>query len=353
VYGLLSLAFRLLFVRKFWNLEKLTTTNHILLSLARTAEQKGLDVLCLLNKANIDPGFLQAPHLRISTQKLADFVRFISNELQDENLGLCPYPARPGTFFTMGELVIHQPNLDSALRRGLRFFDQVVDGYKMELVVEGETASLILYQPYLDMDPDHLLTDLILLAFHRFFSWLIGDNIVLLSTHFTYSPPAYIDEYKFLFPSHHHFFQAHSSFSFHVSFLQKPVIQNKKTLKTFMYQCPAILFLRPRSDKSLATRVHKLIQKNMENGMPDLKRVAEWLSMSNRTVRRKLKEEGTSFQALKDLVRRDVAIDHLVQHALPVGTVAERLGYSEPGVFVRAFKKWTGTTPGTYRKYYR
>ena len=70
--------------------------------------------------------------------------------------------------------------------------------------------------------------------------------------------------------------------------------------------------------------------------------------MSPQTLRRHLREEGTSFQELKDHLRRDLAIYQLGSD-LPIQRIAERLGFSEPSAFHRAFKKWTGLTPGAYR----
>ena len=82
---------------------------------------------------------------------------------------------------------------------------------------------------------------------------------------------------------------------------------------------------------------------------PDLEAVARHLHVSPQTLRRHLREEGTSFQALKDELRRDIAIYHLGRADLSLQAIAEQLGFSEPSAFHRAFKKWTGLTPGAYR----
>lgn len=71
--------------------------------------------------------------------------------------------------------------------------------------------------------------------------------------------------------------------------------------------------------------------------------------MSAQTLRRHLREEGSSFQELKDNLRRDLAIYHLSRNEISIQLIAEQLGFSEPSAFHRAFKKWTGLTPGAYR----
>ena len=70
---------------------------------------------------------------------------------------------------------------------------------------------------------------------------------------------------------------------------------------------------------------------------------------AGRLRRRRLRDEGHGFQALKDALRRDAAIAHLARPELTLPEIAQRLGFSEASTFHRAFKKWTGVAPGEYR----
>ncbi|MBU3868565.1 helix-turn-helix transcriptional regulator, partial [Streptomyces sp. 4503] len=83
--------------------------------------------------------------------------------------------------------------------------------------------------------------------------------------------------------------------------------------------------------------------------LPELPEVAARLAVSPATLRRRLREEGTSFQELKDTVRRDEAVSSLTEGAEPIADLAARLGFSEDTAFHRAFRRWTGSTPGAYR----
>lgn len=71
--------------------------------------------------------------------------------------------------------------------------------------------------------------------------------------------------------------------------------------------------------------------------------------MSPGTLRRRLKSEHTSFQAMKEAIRRDVAIELLSDRRKSVSDVALALGYTESSTFSRAFKGWTGLSPAAYR----
>jgi AraC-like DNA-binding protein len=87
--------------------------------------------------------------------------------------------------------------------------------------------------------------------------------------------------------------------------------------------------------------------------LPDhatLDRAAAVLAVSARTLQRRLEEEGTSFVATLDTVREALARDLLRDPALTLLDVAERLGFSDLATFSRAFKRWTGQPPGTYRR---
>ena len=64
---------------------------------------------------------------------------------------------------------------------------------------------------------------------------------------------------------------------------------------------------------------------------------------------RRLESEGTSYQGIKDQLRRDAAIHHLCNSTLGIAEISGLLGFQEPSAFHRAFKKWTGAQPGEYR----
>jgi len=72
--------------------------------------------------------------------------------------------------------------------------------------------------------------------------------------------------------------------------------------------------------------------------------------MTPATARRRLYEEGTSYQAIKDELRRDQAIAYLTHSDRSVLEVALELGFSERSAFHRAFRKWTGVSPGQFRR---
>ena len=82
---------------------------------------------------------------------------------------------------------------------------------------------------------------------------------------------------------------------------------------------------------------------------PDSEAIAAALNMAEATLRRRLKQEGTTYQSIRDALRRDLAIARLADTTQTIAEIAHALGFAEPSAFHRAFRKWTGVRPATYR----
>ena len=114
-------------------------------------------------------------------------------------------------------------------------------------------------------------------------------------------------------------------------------------------------YLHEREKKGPATapgllreRVRDLLCDGMPDGKVSLPAVAARLRMSARTLQRRLTSEGTTLAAILDEARRARATVYL-EMDLPTAEVSYLLGYAEPPVFYRAFKRWTGMTPQAFR----
>jgi len=102
-------------------------------------------------------------------------------------------------------------------------------------------------------------------------------------------------------------------------------------------------------ERSITHRIREILGDDFREEMPGFDELTRLLGMSARTLRRRLEKEGTSYQRIKDVARRDAAIALLSREGLTVSEVAERVGFSDPSAFHRSFKKWTGQSPGSYR----
>ncbi len=92
------------------------------------------------------------------------------------------------------------------------------------------------------------------------------------------------------------------------------------------------------------------IARRIAKGHPHIQKVAATLGMNVRTLQRRLAEAGTTHNQLIDEVRFEAATRLLADHDLTLAEIASALGYSDPAHFTRAFSRWTGRTPGAYRR---
>jgi AraC-like DNA-binding protein len=111
---------------------------------------------------------------------------------------------------------------------------------------------------------------------------------------------------------------------------------------------PLLEALPPRG--VLLARVSTAIARRMSTSLPTLADMAAAVRVPERTLQRRLAEEGVSFSALVDDVRRNLAFEALADPRLSVTEIALRLHFADPAAFYRAFKRWTGESPVTYRR---
>jgi AraC-like DNA-binding protein len=102
--------------------------------------------------------------------------------------------------------------------------------------------------------------------------------------------------------------------------------------------------------RTFATRVGEIATTQLETGTPTATTVARRLRMSTRTLARRLEDEGTTFRALLDGLRRELALRYVGACPIELSEVTARLGFAHVEAFHRAFKRWTGQTPLAYRR---
>lgn len=131
--------------------------------------------------------------------------------------------------------------------------------------------------------------------------------------------------------------------------LDEPLpFRDDEASRQLAHQCRLMLFKAQRQG-SLVEEVRGLLIGN-PGSFPDIGTIAGKLGTSVRTLRRRLVEENSSYQAILDEVRFGLAREYLTETALPLHEIAVILGYSEPGNFTHAFKRWSGVNPQDFRK---
>lgn len=308
-----------------------------------------LEQIC--HSIGIDPTTFEQPHTRLHVSQYALFLKYLWADCQDETLGFSPRPRRLGTFATMCHLIIHEKNLAKAIQNAFRFYYLFDDEHSNKLEIHGEYAHFVVEVPE-RLDPVHFNTEGILMSWHGLASWLIKRRIPIKAVHFRFSPPAHATEYQNLFMCHQiKFNMPQNEIIFSAALLEQPIRQNRSHLKKFLEDIPLPLLTKYKNLSSFSARIRKILYHQLgQEEMASLDDIASILNVSSQTLRRRLIDEGKSYQGMKDNLRCDTAIQLLRNHKLTLDDIAQQVGFCEVSTFHKAFKRWTGTTPGAYRQ---
>jgi AraC-like DNA-binding protein len=129
-----------------------------------------------------------------------------------------------------------------------------------------------------------------------------------------------------------------------------PLRRRDPLLRNWLERKAAQILAHQEGQKGVAMDIQRLLAARANGGGTSIEAAARALAMSPRTLQRRLSEEGTSFDTLREEMRKQTAETFLADRTLSVGEVAFLLGFSEPAAFHRAFKRWHNTTPEAFRK---
>lgn len=313
------------------------------------AAREGVDLTDLLREAGLEPDLLQQPEADLGTGDFIRLMQIVMRRTEDEFIGLGRgTKSKPGTFSMMAHAVINCPNLEKAILRSAQFY-QLVD-LPLDLRLEkGEGESrLVIDSPSVE-SRDNVLETMIFISV-RFWSWLTGKNLEPVTIHFDFPEPAQAGEFRRLFRGRVVYNDKLNALVFPSSWLGLPLVQNPLSLSKFLKDSLALIIVGNARPIGLPEQIRAIISKEYGNTFPDFAQVCEQLSMTPQTLRRRLKEENTSYQEIKDSIRKDASLYYLAKEELSIDEIALMMGFSEASSFHRAFKKWTGRTPASYRR---
>lgn len=134
-----------------------------------------------------------------------------------------------------------------------------------------------------------------------------------------------------------------------LGWLAEPVRGKNPKLRAYFEKQCARARQASSGDPAFTALVRQRLAARMEGGAPSMDEVARLLGTSQRSLHRRLSEEGTTFHDLLDQVRREFAEQYLARPRLAVAEVAYLVGFTDPSAFFKAFRRWTGVSPREYR----
>jgi AraC-like DNA-binding protein len=304
----------------------------------------------LLIEVGLSPALLQMPQARVSARQYGQLWRLIALTLDDEFFGQDSRRMKAGSFAMLVHAVVGCRNLGQALDRSLRFYGLILDDIGGALLRADPEASIVLRERVVDAVPRIFGNEVLLMLLHGVACWLVGRRIPILRAEFKYPEPAHSDEYRLMYCTDLAYGRPQTMIVFAAEYLKLPVVQNERSVKEFLSTAPESILVKYKNGSSLSARIRRRLRQQLPGAVPEFERLAGELNMTPATLRRRLQEEGATYQGIKDHLRRDLAISYLSHSQRAVMDIALELGFSERSAFHRAFRKWTGASPGEFRR---
>jgi AraC-like DNA-binding protein len=312
----------------------------------------GLSPGSLLEHAGIATSLLHDRQARIPVARYAALYRLINDSLDDEGFALFSRPLRRGSFELLCRAVLSAPTLEAALERIARFLRLVLDDLSVEIETSGAAAVLVISEEHalpVGATGRVFAFEWLLRMIHGLAAWLVAHPLPLDEVSFPYPPPLHAADYELVFAPRYTFDAPHLEARFPAEWLALPVRRDEAALTAFLVDAPASITTLYRRDRALALRVREHLRAALPEHLA-LPTLAKRMFLSPRTLHRRLEDEGTSFRAVKDGLRRELAIDWLTKTTRPLGRIGADLGFADAAAFYRAFAAWTGSGPREYRR---
>lgn len=327
-------------------------TSHLIPLFLRQVEQRGGDVDALIRRFGLrnDASGEVEPMLT-----LADFRAFseaAAEAARLPELGLRSAQAAPRGHYGVLEFIARSArDVHGGLQGLIRYSALVSEYLRFDLQRGPAEAVLRVHVQHEPQLAGRHANEFTLALFTRLIRELSETSFAPRRIWFGHSTPSNLEALQAFFQTTDvSFDKGENGMQFDAHVLDRRVCTADDALHAVLeQQAERIRGERPAEEDFLG-KVRDAIRRTLGQGEVGIDQVATLLYVSERTLQRRLEEHGTSFKALVDDVRKTTATLLLEGSQIGLGEVAFRLGYSDLRSFTRAFKRWTGTTPGGYRQ---
>ena len=311
----------------------------------------GVPVAPLLERAKLTPEQIAESDERLSVRSQITLLDEAAIVLKDDHIGFTL--ARDFDLRKIGlvyYVMASSQTLGDALKRVARYSkitnEALVFGYR-----EGNRGTVSLSYSGVSRHSDRHQIEFCMFAVIRICRALTGQHLVpqhfLLSHH---RSEATAEMARFV-GTKVGFGAEADEFALNADALKLPLVHADTYLNDLLLKnCEAVLADRKADPSSLRTQVENAISSLLPHGRVSVEDVARNLGVSERTLARRLSDEGSAFSEILQDLKRDLAVRYLEDRKLHVSKIAWLLGYQEVSAFTHAFKRWTGKTPSEMRR---
>lgn len=302
-----------------------------------------------LKLAQITPEQLHTANAHITARQMEVLSGTAMQALGDEGLGAFGRKLPWGSYGMLARASISSPSLGVALKRWCRHHSLLTHDIELKLSVSGDTASITVNEATEMGEMREFGLVHVLRNIHGTACWLIDSRIALQGASFPFTAPEHAAAYSHMFPGPRSFGAPKAVIRFHASYLDLPLRRDETALRQMLQRALPLTVLQYRRDRLLVQQLRQAMA-NPAVTSHTATTLAAALNLSPRSLHRQLNEEGASLQLLKDEVRFERAKEVLLRTTKPVKQVAAAAGFRNEKSFTRAFRAWSGETPGAFRQ---
>jgi len=326
-----------------------TVASESLRLLASGAEVRGLDAGPIFSACGIDPTILGRRGARVAAAPVAEAWKRVNQRFRDPLFPLKVCEGLPlGAVSPLDYLVLSSPDVGTGLAQIARYAPLLSDSEILSLVVNGNEAHYR-YENRIEIP---YMIEMIVGVFARRSRELFGPNWSIKRICFAHSALGSRATYDRICQAPVFFDMPFTEVVFSRELTTVPMPGADPRLSAILVgdaEAALSAVARRTNTPSFIDTVKQVLHDGLHERDLTLTRLADQLGISTRTLQRRLRGAGVTHRSLVRHVREDIANRSLATRASQ-GHIARTLGYSGPGAFQRAFKRWSGVTPGQLRR---
>ncbi|MCW3150769.1 AraC family transcriptional regulator [Stutzerimonas stutzeri] len=326
-----------------------TTSSSWAQAIVRAMEVDGVDCAALFAELGLDYAALSDADARFAQDDMTRLwlraVELSGNPAIGLNLARVLHP---GATHVVGYALMSSRTLKEGLQRLVRYQRIIAEGADLDFqpCAQGFALTLTIHGDRLP--PARQSSEASLAGCLTFCRWLSGKPLQPLEVCFQGAAPADLEPYRLQFQAPLRFEARQYALVFARADLET-ILPTANDALAQLHDRFAGEYLARFSGSRVTHQARQVLCRLLPQGEPRREAVAQALHLSQRTLQRRLQEEGGSFQQLLDDTRRELASQYLAQPNLALLEIAYLLGFAEPSNFYRAFKRWYSITPGEFR----
>jgi AraC-like DNA-binding protein len=320
-----------------------------ILPIAQALRSQGLDAMELVEEVGIDPSAVINADRRVPIDSVHDLLARSVELSADEAFGLvAAQHLQPQVLNGLGLAWLASDTVYDGLKRTVRFSSVLSTGVGMQLREDGEFVHLVIRMSDQVENFAPAAADFAVGIIMRMCRLTMGEFIAPVKIRIQRPRPADPARFESMLSSTVEFDCEETCLTFYLNDISVPLATGDPALAR-ANDAQTQAYLDRFSVLKTSRDVIGIIVEKLPDGPPTQQQIADSLHVSNRTLQRRLKEEGTSFMDLLQDTRLDLARNYLLQPTRSIVETSYLLGFSEPSTFSRAFKRWTGQAPTEFR----